>query len=126
MKTKFATSLLLFGTSFVSTNAFAPLSPIPNEDETSSTDYSSGRIVLNNKEISSFYFKDGALSVLASKKSSILIIITNLATEEKTTTRYDLNVGTNEIPLVLPQSQYSITIVDSSEAIFTTNSITGQ
>jgi hypothetical protein len=125
MNTNFATSLLLIGTSFVSTNAFA-LSPVPNEDKTSSTDYSSGRIVLNNKEISSFYFKDGALSVLASKKSSILIIITNLATEEKTTTRYDLNVGTNEIPLVLPQSQYSITIVDSSEAIFTTNSITGQ
>ena len=125
MKTNFATSLLLFGTVIVSVNAFA-LSPMPHEEDTKSDNYSVGRIVLSNKEISSFYFKDGALSVLASKKSSILIIISNLATEEKTTTRYDLNAGTNEIPLVLPQSQYSITIVDNSEVIFTSNCITGQ
>ena len=117
--------MLLFGTVIVSVKAFA-LSPMPHEEDTKSDNYSVGRIVLSNKEISSFYFKDGALSVLASKKSSILIIVTNLTTEEKTSTRYDLNVGINEIPLVLPQSQYSITIVDSSEVIFTSNSNTGQ
>ena len=125
MKTNFATSLLLFGTSLFSTNAFA-LSSTPTDNDCQQDSFTTGRIVLSNKEISSFYFKDGALSVLANKKSSILIIITNLATEEKTTTRYDLNVGTNEIPLVLPQSQYSITIVDNSEVIFTSNSNTGQ
>lgn len=117
--------MLLFGTSLVSIDAFA-VSPMPNDNNANTSNTNIGRIVLNNKEISSFYFKDGALSVIAGKKSSILIIITNLATEEKTSTRYDLNVGTNEIPLVLPQSQYSITIVDSSEAIFSTNCITGQ
>ena len=125
MKTNIATSLLLFGATIVSDNAFAT-SPMHNDNGTNTSNTNIGRIVLSNKEISSFYFRDGSLSILASKKSSILIIITNLATNEETAMRYDLNVGNNEIPLNLPQSQYSITIVDSSEAIFTTNSITGQ
>lgn len=126
MKKDFLTLMLLFGTSFVSTNAFAPLSPIPSDDKVQSGNSNIGRIVLCNKEISTFCIKDGVLSVLANKKGTILVIITNLETEENTTTSYEINVGSNEIPLDLPQSRYSITVVDSNEVISTATNNIGQ
>lgn len=114
MKTNFLTLVLLFGTFLVPTHALA-VSPMSNDDETQQDSYLIARIVLCSKEISSYSFKENVISILANTKSSVLIKITNLETEEKTSTRYDLNVGNNEIPLVLPQSQYTISIEDSDE-----------